>query len=323
MNASNKKLAVELAALSANPASLTGEPGTRALKAALASGDARLVAQAAKLAGEHARSDCDTALSAAYRALAGPKASADPGCSAKEAVVAALDALEHLDAELFAQAARHEQLERLKGGTRDTAGRVRARGVLGLARLGHHDLWPLLGAALADRDPTVRLAAARAIAHRGQREGAGLLLLRLGVGDAEAEVNLECVRGLFAIAPDLALREARALLRDGGEARREQVLHALGTAPDDGALELLAGELEELTLADERARVIEALGLSRRPLARRLLLELVQGERRSDAETALSALAIHRYDARLVAQLRELTAGSRELAAAFRELFEA
>jgi hypothetical protein len=199
---------------------------------------------------------------------------------------------------------------------------VRARGVLGLARLGHQDAFAIFGACLADRDATVRLSAARAIAHRGQSEGAGLLLLRAGAGDDEPEVLLECLRGLFVLAPTFGVRHARRVLREAGSTQRDLTLQALGTAPHDAAVELLAEELAQQTLAEQREPIIAALGLSLRPRARALLLELVGGERGSDAEAALAALAIHRYDARLVAQLVELSDRSRTLARRVRELFQ-
>jgi HEAT repeat protein len=105
--------------------------------------------------------------------------------------------------------------------------------------------------------------------------------------------------------------------------QHEQALQALGTASHDAAVELLAEELEHASLAEGRQRVIEALGLSLRPRARSLLIELVQSERSSDAEAALAALAIHRYDDKLVAQLRTLSEASRPLARRFAELFSA
>lgn len=83
---------------------------------------------------------------------------------------------------------------------------------------------------------------------------------------------------------------------------------------------MLATELEQGTLASERQQVIEALGLSRRPRARELLLSLVRGGRTSDAEAALSALAIHRYDARLLEQLQQAAAHSPELMDRYRQL---
>jgi hypothetical protein len=144
----------------------------------------------------------------------------------------------------------------------------------------------------------------------------------VGAGDPEPEVAMECLRGLFSIAPDHAVRRARELLASDNESLREQTLHALGTAPDDRAIELLAEELSGLSMAIERSLVIESLALSLRPAARELLIGLIREDRASGAEAALVALAVHRYDARLVEHLREATAGSGDLSARFRELYE-
>lgn len=321
--ASAKKLSQALADLSRDPTKLETPAGRQLLHDALGSRSAQTILDAARAIAEHHPSQCEEALRTAYHELTGEKAGAlDPGCLAKEAVLTALDALEDTDAELFAQAAQYVQHERMKGGERDTAARVRTRGVLGIARLGHADWLVILGACLADPDPTLRLSAARALGHRGQRDAAGLLLLRARVGDEVPEVVSECLRGLFATAPEFAVRHARMLLRSGRASEREQALHALGTATHDAAVTLLAEELELSSLSEERRQVIEALGLSLRPRARDLLLELVGSDRGSDAEAALAALAIHRYDHKLVEALRTRTAASRPLARRFAELFD-
>lgn len=320
----NKQLARTLSALAASPKELSLPEGQNALAQALASKDAGLLVQAANVIAEHQLTVHSEALCKAYRALrsdAERTKARDPGAVAKAALIAALDAVEAIDADLFADAAQCVQTERGKSGARDTAAAVRAHAVLALARVGHIDLWPILGACLGDRDDNVRLSAARAVGHRRHRDGAGLLLLRLGAGDSVAEVLIECLRGLFAIAPDLGERYARDHLPSATPEQYEQLLHALGTAPSDSAVDLLKGELAARSLGDERVPIIAALGLSLRPSARTLLLELVRGERASDAQAALSALAIHRYDARLAEQLRELTAHSRELSQRVRALF--
>jgi hypothetical protein len=166
----------------------------------------------------------------------------------------------------------------------------------------------------------VRLCAAQAVGHRGQRDGAGLLLLRLGAGETEPEVAIECLRALFAVAPDLGRRQAQQGLGAARAEQREQTLHALGTVQHDQAVELLADELARRPLSEERRRIIEVLGLSLRPAARALLVELVRSGSGSDSDAALTALAIHRYDARLVSQLQAATAHSPALQERCREL---
>jgi hypothetical protein len=318
---SNKQLALTLTALSNNADQLAAPAGQSALAQALASRDTTLLIQAANLVREHQLASHQDALRKAYRSARPTQQKQAGAAGVLAALVAALDALDDYDAELFADAARCVLLDRSKTGARDTAATVRAYGVLALARTGHADWLPIVGACLGDRDENVRLSAARGLAHRGARDGAGLLLLRLGAGDATAEVLIECVRGLFAIAPDLGEHYARGALQADKPDLVEHVLHALGTAPSDSAVELLEAELNTRSLADERAPVINALGLSLRPKARTLLLELVGGERTSDAQTALSALAIHRYDTRLAEQLRSLTSASPVLARRVNELF--
>ena len=315
---STKKSLLSLQRL--NAAQTFDDEAARAvLTAALRESDPRVVLEAAQLIARETLYGYEPMLADAYRRFAGERAVSDAGCLTKEALLAALDGLDHGDAELFAEAALYVQ--RGKSGGRDTAGRVRARAVLALARLGHRDLWPLLGAALGDEEAQVRLSAARAVGHRGHRDGAGLLLVRLAAGDSEAEVFAECLKALFAVAPDLARPRARALLEVAEARRRECVLHALGTAPADAAVELLGDELARLSLDRQRREVIEALGLSLRPFARTLLIELVRSGRSSDAEAALTALAIHRYDSRLREQLADATARDGALKRRFAELY--
>lgn len=322
--ASSKKLSAALTALASHSDRMVGPEGRELLTEALASTHAPVTIQAARLIAERRLDGFEAVLCSAYQGFAGQRAAAsDPGAQAKEAILAALDAVESGDAALFGAAATYVQTERSHGraAERDSAGGVRARGVLGLARLGHPDFLPLLGIALADVDPRVRVAAARAVAHRGNRDGAGLLLLRLGVGDDTPEVLIECLRGLLSVAPDLGLRHARRALRHPDPEVQAQALHALGTAPSDASVDLLVQELDGRSLAAEREPVIEALGLSLRPKARETLLDLLVSERASDAQAALSALAIHKYDARLTAQVKERTSRSGALARRFRELF--
>lgn len=294
-----------LAPLSSDPGELATETGRASLTAAIASKDAQQIAEASKRIQTHGLSGWSETLVTAFRDLCGSKRSADPACIAREAVLTALDTLDYGEAAIFADAAQWVEPVRGKALARDTAGRVRVRGVLGLARLGHPDVMPIFGARLADVDANVRFATATAIGHRGQREGAGLLLLKLGVGDADANVVRECLRALVALAPDLAVPTAQRLLRSSDTATRELTLHALGATPDDRALAVLEDELARCTTSDERASVIEALGLSVRPRARAALITLIETGTPGDAEAALRALSIHRYDTKLVEQIRD------------------
>src|SRR4029077_17848005 len=67
-------------------------------------------------------------------------AKSDPACRAKLAVLDALDHLEHPDPAPFLQGARLVQKEASWGPPVDTAGGVRARAIVALARIGFADL---------------------------------------------------------------------------------------------------------------------------------------------------------------------------------------
>jgi hypothetical protein len=239
------------------------------------------------------------ALEAAYFRFAEAGARADPGCLAKQALLEALDLGESLGERPFAHAIDFTQFEAAKQHKRDSAGMLRARAALALARLNAASLLPKLGGLLADVLPAVRENAARAVAHYGNPDGAGLLLLRLKVGD-EPSVELECLHGLFALAPSIALACARELLRDASTERRELLASALGGTHHDDAVQLLGEQLGESVVASERKIWIDALALSRRPRARELLLGVIEDGSQADARAAISALAPHGYDARVV-----------------------
>lgn len=319
---STKASSLALDELRGNRDAARSDAGQATLTRALASRQASLVIAAAQLVAEYTITPLRDALATAFHALAGDKAaSQDPGALAKEALVAALDAIDADEASLFAAAALFSTREAPRGTVRDSSGRLRARGLLALARVTHPDFSIIAAAGLTDPDATVQLSAARALATRGLREGAGLLLLRMRSAEIATDLYVACLHGLFVLAPEFAVTTARQGLRDAREASRERVLHALGSAHDARAADLLAGELSSAALSDDRLPFIHALGLSVHPRAREHLLELVSGERESDAEAALEALAIHRYDPRLRAELELRTAHDDDLARRLRALF--
>jgi hypothetical protein len=243
-------------------------------------------------------------LEAAYWRLAEAGARADPGCLAKQALLDSLDQGELLDSRPFTHALGYHQYEAARGQRRDSAGNLRARGALALARLSAPGLLAPLGALLADPLATVRQNAARAVAHYGNPDGAGLLLLRLSIGD-EPSIEIECLHGLFALTPRLAAETARRmLLQDTDTERREILVNALGSASHDAAIEVLTAQLQETVVASERKSSIEALALSRRAPAREALLALLEEGTQADALAVIAALAPHRYDARLVEGMR-------------------
>lgn len=300
------KLERELAALAPAEAAPAGAGAAPRIAAALRSRHAHVLARAAAIVKEHALDVHRDALLDALAGLDPGAAKRDPGCYARVALLDALDHLEHADPAPFLAATRHVQMEKRWGPPEDTAIGVRARGALALVRLRYSDALLVLGRLLADPQPQVRQAAATALGHHGDRLGAALLLLRLEVGEEDPAALAEHVRALVALAPDAAGPAVAPLLAD--PELRELVAHALIDANRDEGVELLLDELERCVLDTERAPLLRALAVSRRPAARAHVLAVVAGGAAAEARLAIEALAVHAFDPRLREDVRAAAA---------------
>ncbi len=285
------------------------DPASRApLLAALTSPRATVVALAARAIREAALPDVEEALVRAYASLPGD----DTGCRARVALLEALDHLESTDDAPFVHAARYVQMEKAWGPPIDAAAGVRAHAAAGLARLGHRDLSLLLGEMLADPEAPVRAAAADALAHRGDRAGAGLLLLKLAVGDVEPQVLIACHAALLHLAPDVSLPRLASMLGGNDEGAADVAALVLGESRLDAALELLLTALRDV-FPGRRARAMGALALFRSERATSALLMVVASGRRADATAAVKALARRAFEPDLARRTREAGGSNREL----------
>ncbi|HEY7376815.1 MAG TPA: hypothetical protein VIF57_31950 [Polyangia bacterium] len=286
----------QLAALDAATADAASPDARARLREALAGGAGLLVARAAKIIREHALDGFEADLCAAFRRLRADPVKNDPGCLGKLAALEALDFGGADDADVFLEATGTTQPEPAWGPPVDTAGGVRARGVLALARLLHPDLSLVAGALLADPLSPVRQAAAEALASTGDRVLAGALALRWTLGDEDPLVVLACMTGLLALAPDHALARLREALHGADDGARELAALALGQSSRPEAVELLLAHLEGAPRASERAPTLRALGLQRHERALAALLEIVATGTVADAEAAIAGLAARRFD---------------------------
>lgn len=107
------------------------------------------------------------------------------------------------------------------------------------------------------------------------------------------------VSTMLALAPEFAAAELRPRLSSGDEADRELVSVTLGQSNSDVALDLLVEWFDAAVLATERGLALAAIGLHRSDRARRFLLDRVADGSQPVARSAVEALSIHRYDARL------------------------
>jgi HEAT repeat protein len=277
--------------------------GRAALKAALGAKKSLVVAKAARIVKERALDGFEAELAAAFDRFASDGKKSDPSCHAKLAAIEALDFAAARDAEPFLRASRCTQHE-----GSDTAAGVRQRAVLALARLGHPDFELVAGRLAGDPVAPVRQAALEALAHRGERSGAGVAMLKLTLGDDDPLVVMAAMTTLVALAPDAALDELRARLDGDDDGVRELAAMALGQSKRDDALTVLLDALARCTSAAARAPLLTAIGLHRSERALSALLEVVADGNAADAEAALEALHVRRFEPGVGRRVREAAA---------------
>lgn len=255
-----------------------------------------VVAAAAAVARENTLVEFAGDLVAAFdRFLVNPLKD-DKLCRAKLAIVQALDAMEHLNPEVFEKAAHHVQLEPVWGGSEDTAPPLRAAALVALARAEGTASLPVLVDALVDPAKEARIAAAVALGAIGT-ETAGLILrLKVRLGDRDPDVLSECLGGLLAVDPKTYLPIVAGFLEPGRAEACEAAALALGKSRLPEALDPLRACWQGCRDPDLAQQILLAVAILRRPAAIDFLLELVASGSDQTAVAALAALKIHRFD---------------------------
>jgi len=113
----------------------------------------------------------------------------------------------------------------------------------------------------------------------------------------------EAMMTALALAPDRALPELRASLRASERGRRELAILALGESRRSDALDALLEAMEDAPSGD-RAVYFTALALHRSAAALAALLPWLESSKR-DAERALDALAVRRFEPSVRERVRE------------------
>jgi HEAT repeat protein len=294
----------EQQALSAALATPDSEAARSALAAALGSARSLVVARAARFIKEQRLPGFEPALKQAFARFLENPIRSDPGCAAKLAALEALDYDECDDVAPFLRAARHVQKEPAWGPPVDTAASTRARAIVALARIGHEDFLLWAADLLNDAEYPVRQAAADALAHRGERAGAALAALKIHIGDEEPQVLLAAMNALLALAPQWGLDQLRPLLGGADEPLREVACLALGQSRLDEALPLLLDALDGCARAEEREPLLRGMGLHRSERALRAMLELIAERHAVDAEAAIAALSVRRFEPGVAERVR-------------------
>ena len=177
------------------------EASQRELRQVLGGEGSHAVARAAALVGELGLEALVPDLVAAFPRFFEEPERADPGCSAKTAIVEALRRLEQDERALYRRGAAHVQMEPVFGGRVDTAVDLRGTSALALAESAGGDVLVDLAHLLADPEAPVRASAARAVAVHGRDGGVPLLHLKALAGDAEPRVVAECLLSVLRLDP--------------------------------------------------------------------------------------------------------------------------
>jgi HEAT repeat protein len=270
-----------------------------ALRAALNDSLNLVVAEAATIVGDSHLADLAGDLVAAFDRFLDEPIKKDAQCRAKIAVAEALNKLEFSNEEFFRRGARYFQYEPVWGGEQDTAAPVRVASAFGLVRTRAFNLMPFLVDFLCDPEKPARIGAAQALAY-SETEAAYLVLrLKARLGDKDPEVISECFNGILSLKPDEGVPLVAEFLDTPEKPIQEAAILALGDSRRKEALEILKRFWESCGDSELKDIALMALALLRLPPATDFLLELVAAGSEPHARSAISALALHRYDDRL------------------------
>lgn len=255
----------------------------------------QLVAEAALICGEFGLLELEDDLVRAFHRLRAQPLKSDPTCVGKTAIAEALVAMEAYQEALYLEGVGYVQPEPVWGGRQDTAGKLRAVCLMGLARSGYEQVLDRLADLLADPEPDARMGAARAALHVTTPGTAALLRLRLQIGDPEPPVMQACAAVLLEQQPE-ALPLVAARLADPDVAQAEAAALAIGEAAPPGAFDLLSEAWSEAAEIRLRRTLLVALAMLRDPAALEFLLALPPLVDSRDLDDLIAAMNLYRHD---------------------------
>lgn len=306
-----KKFEQQLADLEVLSQSPVTPEMTAALRKAIGSRNNYLCGKAAAVAARVGVRDVIPELLTAFDRFFLDPVKTDPQCWGKNGVASALAELGHDEPEPFVRGLRHVQMEPVWGGQSDTAGPLRARCALALAgcrSLSDTRVLSYLLEALVDRDKTVRVEAARAIARIDRSDAALLLRLRALTGDEEPEVVGACLSGVLSLEGDDAIDFVTRILDGGGETGGEAAL-SLGMTHSARAFEVLKDRVEHGKDRSLLPVLLTAIALTRLPEAFALLTSLVASAPAGQAAAARQAIESVRPPEEVLRAVQEAAAG--------------
>jgi hypothetical protein len=238
----------------------------------------------------------------AFRRLVPGGAKADPGCTAKLAIVKALIELEDPAAEVYFAGAGLTQLEASWGELIDTAAELRGLCAIGLSRMAHPQALLEAVRLLSDKTPETRTGALRALADSGKPEAELVLRFKADCGDRKPEVEAECFAALLRLGPrSRAVPFVAAFLTRGSE----EAAIALGESRLPEAWPALRDAFPRSPIA---GAILLGMSLLRHDEAIEFLFEQASTAPERTAAVAVEALATYRTDDALRVRMEQLIA---------------
>ena len=249
----------------------------------------------------------------------------DPQCWAKNALIAALHALEHRGATPYLRGLRHVQLEPVRGGRAGSAGALRGKCALALA---DSDLAPrrILNALtdlLVDPERAARLDAVRAVARLAQPESALLIRFKALTGDDHPDVMRECLLSLMTLAPADSVELVARFLDPENDLVCGDAAEALAGSRHREALDALLAFLRRPIPMATRRSTLLTLAASPLPEAGEYLASVAADEPVEAAEAAITALGASRFREQYREQVAALVKARKntEMDSAMRQAF--
>jgi hypothetical protein len=266
------------------------------LKRTLDSATSLLAARAAEIIGNRGLTELVPDMITAFSRFMIDGARVDKLCSAKGAIVDALNKIEYMGDFVFLAGVRYIQMEPAFGKPVDTAIGLRCNCAFGLARIEHPDVHCILADLLVDKENAVCTAAAKALTYLGSVESELLLRLKVLTGDNESDVLSECFAGLMTMSPERSLDFVARYLRSLDASVVESAALAIGGSRIPQAYDVLRDCWDDNPAPDARRRLILPIALLRMDESFSFLLEIVRNSDKNIASEALSGLRIYAGD---------------------------
>ena len=251
-----------------------------------------LVAKAAAITGHLGVEDLIPDLRKAFDRFCDHPVKRDPGCLAKEAVIEALDEMDHAESDLFLHGIRWVQKEPAFGPPVDTAAGMRGRCAFALVRIGYPDAVFELTDLLADPEAQPRVAAIRALTGIYKDQSEPLLRLKATLGDEEQRVVAECLSALVQINADRSIDFVARFLHSPDIITAENAAFALGESKRAAAFEILRRYRERCPDPELVDLLLMPMAITRLEEAFEYLLDVIENEETVSARAARQAIRI-------------------------------